>query len=121
MWYGFGNKTITSTQTEKSNPSTTTLIAELSSLAANDYEMRVLVGASTVATFIVEQGPSTDISVLREGGAYLGRRFVYGTVNQTAQYILRFRAEQGDYVRVRVAAAIGAGNAAATIQLEPMD
>jgi hypothetical protein len=122
MWYAFGNQPITSTGTEEANPTTSVLLAKLSSLAANDYEARIILGASTYASFAIEQAFSSAVpGTLRRGGAYLGRQLVYASLGQSAQYILRFRAEAGDCVRVHLTASLAAATAAATIQLEPMD
>lgn len=121
MWYGFGNRAQTSTQAAATNPSTTTILAEITDLTNDRYEARVLLGASTYATFLVEQATSSVLTAIREGGAALGRRTIYGSINQTGQYMLRFTAESGDRLRVRLAGAIAAGEASATIQLERMD
>jgi hypothetical protein len=124
MFYGASNPPITSTQGEATNPTTSVLLAELTGLggelngAGSLYEARLLMGASTLATFWVEQCHSTGLgsTALREGDAYLGRRVLYGTI-QSAQYVLRFRALSGDRLRVRLQAAI-TGTAAATLQVE---
>jgi hypothetical protein len=124
MFYAPGNPPITSTQGEATNPTTSALLAEVTGLGGETkgggtlYEARVLLGASTLATFWVEQCQSTGLgsTALREGGAYLGRRILYGTI-QSAQYMVRFRAEPGDRLRVRLQAAV-TGTAAATLQLE---
>jgi hypothetical protein len=124
MFYGPGNPPQTSTQAEVTNPSTSDLLAEVQGLGgeANGagalYEARVIVGASTLATFWVEQCLSSGLgsTALQTGGANLGRRVVYGTI-QSAQYMVRFRAASGDRLRVRLAAAL-TGVAAATIQVE---
>ena len=124
MFYASGNPPITSTQGEATNPTTSVLLAEVTGLggetkgAGTLYEARVLVGASTLATFWVEQCLSTGLgsTALQEGGAFLGRRVLYGTI-QSAQYMLRFRAVSGDRLRVRVGTGL-TGVAAATLQVE---
>jgi hypothetical protein len=122
MWYGFGNQASASTGGEQTNPTTSVLLAELSSLASDNYELRVTVGASTVATFWVEHKTSTTVpGTLREGGSALGRRILYTTTQQSGQYVFRFKSESGDSVCVRVGTALSAAVAAATLQLEKMD
>lgn len=124
-WYGFGTPTLTSTQGQLTDPSTSALLAELSSLTHDNYEMRVSIGASTSGIFFVEHKTSTAVpGTLRENPntGYLGRRVLYGVTNQTAQYVFRFKAEVGDSVCVRLPTTLGAGSiAAATIQLEKLD
>ena len=124
MFYGAGNPPITSTQGEQTNPTTSALLAEVTGLGGETngngtlYEARVIVGASTLATFWVEQCLSSGLgsSALQGGGAFLGRRVLYGTI-QSAQYMVRFRAASGDRLRVRLGTAL-TGVAAATLQVE---
>lgn len=126
MFYASGNPPITSTQGEATNPTTSALLAEVTGLGGESkgagtlYEARVIVGCSTLATFWLEQCVSSGLgsSALQEGGAFLGRRILYGTI-QSAQYMVRFRAASGDRLRLRAAATI-AGTVAATIQVEAM-
>jgi hypothetical protein len=117
MWYAAGDQPITSTQGEQTNPSTATLLAELTGLKDKNYECRLLIGGSTTATYLLEQATSSGLAAanLREGGQYLGIRTFYG-VTQTAQYVLRFQGVSGDRVRVRCSGFTGVS--AATIQLE---
>lgn len=127
MFYAPGNPPVTSTQGEATNPTSTVLLAQVTGLGGEGnsggklYEARVIVGASTTAqTFYVEQCLSTGLgsTALRTGGAYLGQRVIYGTV-QSAQYMVRFRAEAGDLVRVRLSTSL-TGTAAATLQVEAL-
>jgi hypothetical protein len=119
MFYGYGNQPITSTQTEQTNPSTATILAELSSLGTKNYEARILIGGSTTATYLLEQCLSSGLgsTALREGNQFLGQRTFYG-VTQTAQYVLRFQGVAGDRIRVRCSGFTGVGSA--TIQIEPL-
>ncbi len=126
MFYGSGNPPITSTQGEATNPTTSALLAEVTGLggeangAGKCYVARVIVGCSTLASVWLEQCLSSGLgsTALQEGGAFLGRRILYGTI-QSAQYVVRFRAAPGDRIRLRPAAGIS-GTVAATIQVEAM-
>lgn len=120
MFYSYGNRPIVSTQAEATNPTTGTILAEITGLAADLYEARILCGASTLATMLIEQCLSSGLgsTALRSSGGNgeLGVRTVYTPVQQTAQYMLRFNATAGDRIRVRTSALTG--TAAATIILE---
>jgi hypothetical protein len=122
MFYAIGDQVLTSTQGTQSNPTTATLIAQVSGLASQNYEARILCGCSTLAVFHLEQCLSTGLgsTALREGGGYLGRRVLRATVGQTGQYVLRFKGESGDLVRLRVGGSTFTADADATIQLEPL-
>lgn len=126
MFFRHGNQPLTSTLASATNPSTTTLVAEVTGLGGNagaNYDVRVTVGASTLATWWLEQCQSTALSTtaLRQdvNAGQIGRRVIYTATGQSAQYVYRLRAVPGDLVRVRVGAAITA-EAAATLQLEPV-
>jgi hypothetical protein len=122
---GWGNPPRTSTQAEATNPTTSVLLAEIQDLGGPTngngvlYDARVLVGASTLATVWLEQCLSSGLgsTALRSTTAELGRRVLYVQVNQTAQYLVRFRATSGDRLRVRLGGGI-TGTAAATLQVE---
>ena len=124
-----GNPPRTSTQGTFTNPSTSDLLAEISSLGGETnrpdvlYEARIIIGASTLCTAVIEHCLSTGLgsTALQTDGlkGQLGARTIYATVNQSAQYVLRFRGTTGDRVRVRLTAAI-TGTAAATLQIEAL-
>ncbi len=125
MFYGDGVQIITSTQALVNNPSTASILAEVQGLAAQNYEARVICGASTLAAFWVEQCLSTGLgstALQASKSQHLGRRTIFATVNQSAQYMFRFKAEANDLSRVRVRrdGSTWTGDAACTLQLEPM-
>ena len=78
------------------------------------YQVSWLVGASTTAIFLLEQASSTDISV-----AVRDLTFVQTPSGLSGQYILSYKLQKGDRLRVRVQAAI-TGIATAKISAEPM-
>lgn len=120
MFYSFGNPPIVSTQAEATNPTTAAILAEIAGLQGGLYEARIVCGASTLATMLIEQCLSTGLgsTALRSSGGNgeLGQRTVYTPVMQSAQYMLRFKATDGDRIRVRTSALTG--TASATIILE---
>ena len=123
MFYGVGNQPLTSTQGIVNNPSTASILAEVQGLKALNYEARIVCGASTLATFWVEQVNSSALSAtVRDSAGHLGRRTLFATVNQSAQYMLRFRAETDDIVRITIRrdGSTWTGDAACMLQLEPM-
>lgn len=126
MYYTPGTRAIVSTQAIVSNPSTSSLLAEITGLQARNYVGLVAFGADTVASvFIVEHCLSSGLgsTALQSSGndGQLGRKTFYAPLNQTAEYVLRFTARDGDRIRVRLNAAIGAGSAAAMLIVEPLD
>lgn len=116
---------VISTQSTAVNATTSTLLAEISSLANIAYRLHVALGASTVGSFQIEQVLSTglgDTALQTDGGiGHLGRMTVYTPADQTAEYVLHFKAETADRIRVRPAAAFAGGEeASAKISLEPL-
>lgn len=131
MFYGTGNPVQTSTQvTEVSNPTTATILAEITGLggetnrAGKEYEARIVLGASTLAVFWLEQCQSSGLgsTALSTTANCLGRRTLYATIHQSAQYCLRFTAQPNDRLRVRVAGdhSTFTGTVAATLQVEAL-
>lgn len=123
MFYGIGNQLLTSTQALVNNPSTGSILAEVQGLKSHNYEARVICGASTLATFWVEQVDSSALTAnVRAGANHLGRRTLFATVNQSAQYMFRFKAEENDIVRItlRRDGSTFTGDAACALQLEPL-
>lgn len=123
-FYAIGNLPITSTQALAANPTTGTLLAEIEGLQEQVYEARIIAGGSTLAELWIEQCLSTGLgsTALRTSAVagHLGRRVVFTPTQQSAQFIVRFRAETSDRIRARVGAGISAGSYAVMIQLEPM-
>jgi hypothetical protein len=126
MW-DIGSAPLTSTQAEATDPSTSALIAAVTGLSNAPYELRLVCGASTLAKFILEQSQSSTLADALETSptaGHMGRRTFFTQTNASAQYALRFKAESGSIVRLRVTAtaggALGGGTAqaAGTIQLE---
>lgn len=121
MFYSIGDQTVTSTQATVANPTTATLIAEIQGLKSQNYEARVIVGCSTLAVFWLEQAQSSVLATaLRDGANYLGRRVLRATTGQSAQYMVRFKAEANDIIRLRVGGSTFTADADCTIQLEPL-
>lgn len=115
-----------STQALSSNASTSTLLAEISSLANRAYQLHLLIGATTLAAVYLEQVLSTglgDTALQTDGSAgQLGRVPINTASDQTAEYILPFQAQTGDRVRVRPATAVNAGeDVSAKIALYEVD
>lgn len=114
-----------STQAKSSDASTTVLLAEIGGLANIAYRLHVALGASTVGSFLVEHVLSTGLgdTALQTDGSIgqLGRMSIFTPADQTAEYVLHFKAETADRIRVRTAAAIATGeDVAAKISLEPL-
>ncbi len=105
----------------ETNPSTSTLIAEIDSTqlaqvlsGGSVYQVSWLVGASTNVTWLLEQASSTDLSV-----AVRDLSYVQTPSGQTGQYILSYKLQKGDRLRARLLAGI-TGTATAKISAEPM-
>jgi len=126
-FYAPGNPPRTSTQAAATNPSTAVLLAEILNLGGEAnrgpvlHEARIVIGCSTSSQYWVEQCLSSGLgsTALSTCGGALGRVHIFATVNQSAQYVLRFVGTSGDRLRVRPAVAI-TGDAAVTLQVEVM-
>ena len=105
------------------NPSTTTLIAELDSTQLNSFsgtkawpgQVTWIVGASTLATLVLEQATSTTIDSTTPRDAIQ----IQVPVNQSGQYMTKHRIEVGDRLRVRALSTF-TGTAVAKIYAEPL-
>jgi hypothetical protein len=115
----FGNAPINSTAGIITNPSTSTLIAELDSTNLNTIRNNQLVqvtwilGASTSVIWQLEQASSTDLSTS------VDVTFVQTVSNQSAQFVLTYPISKGDRLRARVTTSI-LGLATAKISAEPL-
>lgn len=125
MWYDWGNVPINSTTPQPvSNPSTTTLVAEIDSTQlgtqnlvagqAKNFRVSWLVGADTNVTWQLETCSST---LLAAGVDIL---FVKTPSNQTGQYVTNHQLLKDYRIRARMQVAVGAGSATASIQAEPV-
>lgn len=106
----------------ETNPSTSTLIAEIDSTqlaqvmkGGSLYQVAYIIGASTNATWVLEQASDTGFS----SGSIRDRTYVQTPANQSGQYILTYKLEKGDRLRCRLQAAI-TGFATAKISAEPL-
>lgn len=121
-----------STVVVTANPSTASLIAELeptssglynglypgsSTNAHRNFQVTWICGASTNATWRLEQCLSTGLDMSTAGRWSMA---VITPSNQTAQYTHRLRLTIGDRLRVRVNSSF-TGNAAAQIIAEPLE
>lgn len=125
MWREWGNVPINSTAGSnadgiETNPSTSTIIAEIDSTAlqavlagGSVYQVSWLIGASTNATWMLEQCASTSLATYRD------RTYIQTPANQTGQYILSYKLEKGDRLRARLQTGI-TGIATAKISAEAM-
>lgn len=105
----------------ETNPSTTTLIAEVDSTqlatvlqGGSVYQVSWLVGASTNVIWQLEQAASTDLTIAPRDLTY-----VQTPSGQTGQYILSYKLQKGDRLRARLNAGI-TGVATCKISAEPM-
>lgn len=112
-WRNWGNPPIHSTAGLVADPSTTTLVAEITGLTDNNYEARFVVGASTAAIWVLEHALSSGVS----STSFRKASHVFTGSNQSAEFVLSFKAETSDRFRVRVASSF-TGSAHATIQAE---
>lgn len=127
-WRTYGNPPLLSTTAfTQSNPSTATLCAELiipvttgDTSACDNYEVRFGVGASTSALWRLDCAASSVLSSagLRANTYGTGQRVqVYTGTGQSAEYVVTFRAAQGDRFRATLEST-WTGTAAAWIQAE---
>jgi hypothetical protein len=112
----WGNPPIQSTQAASSDPSTSTLIAELNSsngLIGGLYEVRWAVGASTGALFRLEHALSTGLG----STAIRDQAMVFTGSNQTSEFVFNYKLEAGDRLRVLTNSSF-TGSVAAKISAE---
>lgn len=110
-----GNPPQLSTQAAGTDPSTTAILAEITGLSNQNYEVRFLVGASTGAQFVLELALSSGVS----STSFRDEARVFTASNQTSEYVLTYRAESSDRLRVRVGSSF-TGAYAAKIQAEAL-
>lgn len=123
MFHDWGNAPIKSTTVSATDPSTSTLIAEIDSTQFGQVSTRALgyrvfwrAGASTGGIFLLEHALSTGLG----STAVRNVSMVFTGANQTAQFLDTYQIEPGDRLRVRSAAAGLTGTFSAQISAEPM-
>lgn len=94
----WGNPPILSTQVASADPSTATLLAEITGLQDRLYEVRWCVGASTGALFRLEHALSSGLG----STGIRDQIMVFTASNQSAEYMFNYKAETGDRFRVLV-------------------
>lgn len=107
-----GNAALTDTQGQKTNPTTSTVLADTGAVPlAGLYDLSLLLGASAAAEFAVQvRNAANDTTVT----TYV----VYGAAGQTGQYLMRaVRLDLGQRVRVVMNATL-TGTAAAVVNAE---
>ncbi len=109
-----GNVPLKSTAGIQTNPSTATIVAEISSLAEGLYETRWAVGASTGAIVLLEHCLSTGLG----STAIRDQTAVYTVSNGSGEYVFAYSAQTGDRFRVRTNSSF-TGSIAAKISAEP--
>lgn len=110
--FDWGSPPIHSTQTEQTNVSTTTLIAEIDSTVLGTAHFRAgqskvanvtwIVGGSSNASMLLEQVSSTNVA----STAIRKQVGVYTPNMQSAQYVTRHVLEVNDRLRVRCASTL---------------
>jgi hypothetical protein len=110
-----GNPPLLSTQAAGSDPTTSAILAEITGLQNRNYEVRFLVGASTGAVYVLELALSSGVS----STSFRNETRVFTASNQTSEYVLSYRAEENDRLRVRVGSSF-TGAYAAKIQAEAL-
>jgi hypothetical protein len=97
----------------QTNPTTATVLADTGALPSSLYEVRVLVGCSVAAAFVLQRRNEAndanvgDVPVLR------------AAAGQTGEYVLKYELLTNERLRVLPAANI-TGSGEATIQVERM-
>ena len=109
----FGNPPRSSTHGLTTDPSTATIIAEITSLEDRLYEVRWAIGASTGANWRLEQALSTGLG----STAVRDLTVVYTGSNITSEFIFAYKAESGDRFRI-VALSSFTGNCFGKISAE---
>lgn len=130
-FHDWGNKPIDSTQTPVSNPSTSTLLAEIDSTqlvpitggatATSPYgrggigRVTAILGASTTADWRVERALSTGL-----GSTAIQQSIpILTPTGQSGQYVFLMAFEPGDRLRCRLNSTF-TGFANAELQVEPL-
>jgi len=135
-FYTFGSVTVASTQGVASNPSTSTLIAEIDSTTLADRilqnggqncQVTWIPGyASTAGIFwqceaatstALNAGVNTDQCPMF---SFLTAGSTGGSNGQSAQFVTKMRLERGMRLRARLQTAVNAGSASCTILCEPL-
>ena len=112
------NPQIWSTQTTATNPSTTTIIAEVESSVmlssrGGNVNCYAYLGASTAASWWIEQCLSTGL-----GSTAIRKQVIVATATgQTSQFLFKFTLEDNDRIRVRLGSTF-TGTADASLAVE---
>ena len=114
-WRDWANPPIQSTQVASSDPSTATLVAEVTGLIDRVYEVRWCVGASTGALFRLEHALSSGLG----STGIRDQTMVFTASNQSAEYVFAYKGEVGDRFRVLVNSSF-TGSVAGKISAEVM-
>lgn len=127
-WHLPGVPAVNSTEGTATNPDTTTILALVSSTgvssAAGLFSSRVprvqatvfaYLGASTLAEWWLEHCLSTGLG----STAVIDRTVLYTASRQTSQFVKKYDLVRGEFVRVRLGAALTA-DASAKLQAEPI-
>ena len=128
-FFSVGTPAVNSTQGVATNPSTSTLIAEIDSTSLGNhiiksgganFQVTWIIGGSTLSGWQLEAATSTALSAGVDTDAC--PQYWPFTVNgQSAQFVTKMRLERGHRLRARVTAAFNAGTASANIIAEPLD
>lgn len=113
----YGNIPTSSTGGLAVNPSSVTILAKTGALTNGNYECRFICGASTAANFFLERATST-LSTHVSDTSVQQQFIIFAPPNQSAEYVLGFRAEATERFRVRCSGITG--TAAASIQTEKL-
>jgi hypothetical protein len=113
-WRDWGNPPHhDSTAGLSANPTTTTLLAELSTLSAGIYEARWIIGATTNASWSLELALSSGVT----STSFRDVLFALTPTNQSAMYVQTYVLEAGDRLRARLNSSF-TGSAAAHLSVE---
>lgn len=110
-----GTPAVNSSSALIANPTTNALLAEISSLAGGQYEVRWIVGATTNATWKLEHCLSSGIT----STSFRDQVIAFTATNQSAEYVGNYTVETGDRLRARLESSF-TGSAAAHIQIEQL-
>lgn len=91
-----------STTSLASGQSTTALLAEISTLAAGNYEVRWIVGGSTNAVWALEHALSTGITSTSLRDVV----YAFTSPNQSALFVQKYTIESGDLLRARITSTV---------------
>jgi hypothetical protein len=99
---------------EATNPTAGTVTADTGALPAGNYEVRVTVGASAAAQFLLQRRNAAN-------GANVGDTVVlYAAAGQSGQYVFSFVLEASERVRVVMDDTLAAGTASCAINAEQL-